>query len=690
MAALRYMPARGHPTAPIFDPSQPRTLRRYFADLELLFGACQITDDLEKKRFAAHYFDFETSELVASQPEFIDASKSFEDLKVALRRLYPGAEDDRKYSLSDLAALIQQWQQRGISNLADLGSYYRDFLTITRFLISKNRLSQLQQNFEFIRAFSEVIWTPIAARLQVKSPDHHPDDPYPISEVFEAASWILRDTRLSRFNYSLEVPSPPSPIAPFPSPPATIAPSPLLQVPSFPEVASPEFLQVLGRSMASAFLVSSPKIQFDASKFHSRSPSFDSSCYTPQLRRCFFDGCSRTIATCLGVLEDISKGFVCRNANGWVTLPGGVAVPRNLPGSNMRERAREWHRSKFPKYAPTPYPSQLRSFELSTHERIKSIERELAALRRAAAFPVAAGSAPHRVPPSPPRMAPPLPRSFVPQPQSSPPLPQSQHTLLRTSDLTSESSCLPAPVPRRPCSPRPPILVPTPPPSIPCVEASKPLNPEPAVPSPVPRKLRTLRSYDTVFHHTSDSSEPRSCVLLTPAELLRLPSEIRARYYAAETPSSDTRTVPSFDIFVRAEAPSPVAFDILDSREDAEAQLLKTSKVIAPDISKISLPSSDESFETRNMHPPCALDLSEGENTLPASDLSQCSVEARAIRHSHYPIPSPSSESSSTICVAPRSISKIRFGVRGSATRAFEDFAFGLRKISRRCVCAFA
>lgn len=135
------MPARGHATAPTFDPSQPRTLRQYFADLEVLYTSCQIATEVEKKRYVAHYTDIDTSELIESQDKFGDTTKMYADLKSALLKLYPGAEEERKYTNKDLESLILLWQCCGIHSVSELGSYHRDFLTISHDSSFQNSVS---------------------------------------------------------------------------------------------------------------------------------------------------------------------------------------------------------------------------------------------------------------------------------------------------------------------------------------------------------------------------------------------------------------------------------------------------------------------------------------------------------------------------------------------------------------------
>src|SRR5882724_10612919 len=66
------MPLRGDRSAPHFDPSQPRELRRYFADLAVHFTRSKIDDNQEKKRYACRYVDIDTEELWESRLELLD------------------------------------------------------------------------------------------------------------------------------------------------------------------------------------------------------------------------------------------------------------------------------------------------------------------------------------------------------------------------------------------------------------------------------------------------------------------------------------------------------------------------------------------------------------------------------------------------------------------------------------------
>ena len=188
------MPARGDRSAPQFDPQQPRELHRYFIDLDFAFGRAAITDRAEKKKHACRYVDVDTADLWESISEFGDQQSSFEDFVKAVHALYPGSEEERKWSVADMDKLVGERSRLGVHSLGDLGEYYRQFYTITTFLRSKRRLSKAEQSRAFVRGFQPDLWGRISQRLQLKLPDHFPDDPYMLDAIHEAARYVLHGT----------------------------------------------------------------------------------------------------------------------------------------------------------------------------------------------------------------------------------------------------------------------------------------------------------------------------------------------------------------------------------------------------------------------------------------------------------------------------------------------------------------
>ena len=186
-----WMPLRNEPTAPYFDTSRPRELPRYFEDLEDLLDRASIINDTDKKKYAVRYTDFDTEQIWKASPEFKDPSVSYGQFKTAIIFLYPDASDDFRYSLQDMDLLIREQQRQGIASIRELSDFHLQFLAITTWLIDKARLSNLEQQRAYIQAFQPQLLSAIMYRLQIKNPDHHPNIPFPVEKVYEAAQFVL-------------------------------------------------------------------------------------------------------------------------------------------------------------------------------------------------------------------------------------------------------------------------------------------------------------------------------------------------------------------------------------------------------------------------------------------------------------------------------------------------------------------
>jgi hypothetical protein len=84
----------------------------------------------------------------------------------------------------------------GILNINDLGNYYQMFYSITKFLLNKNWISEAEQSQAFARGFQGDLWHQIIHQLEIKLPDHDPDNFYPLSEINKAAKHILHGPSL--------------------------------------------------------------------------------------------------------------------------------------------------------------------------------------------------------------------------------------------------------------------------------------------------------------------------------------------------------------------------------------------------------------------------------------------------------------------------------------------------------------
>ncbi|KAG5715696.1 hypothetical protein E4T56_gene531 [Termitomyces sp. T112] len=109
------MPPCNDTTAPKWDESCPRELPQYFKELEYLFADCGITDNTQKKEYALQYISYDTAETWLGLPEFgnnisnnAPQPYTYQEWKLAVLRLYPGADASACYNLGDLEWLVNQ------------------------------------------------------------------------------------------------------------------------------------------------------------------------------------------------------------------------------------------------------------------------------------------------------------------------------------------------------------------------------------------------------------------------------------------------------------------------------------------------------------------------------------------------------------------------------------------------------
>ena len=167
------------------------------------------------KGHALRFVDCDTAELWEILPEFADSTAPYRKFVDAVCQLYPGSDAEQRWLIADMEKLVADTSKTGILSLADLGKYHRDFVSITTFLITKNRLAAPKQSCAFARAFPSELWSQVSYQLQLKFPDHFPDDPYALEQIHNATRFVLHGTAASALTHDR-----PLPLAP------TLAPAP--------------------------------------------------------------------------------------------------------------------------------------------------------------------------------------------------------------------------------------------------------------------------------------------------------------------------------------------------------------------------------------------------------------------------------------------------------------------------------
>src|SRR5271163_2604529 len=151
-----------------------------------------LSTNYQKKKLAVRYTDFDTEQIWKSFPEFKSPTTSYEEFKKTILFHYPEASGDFFYSIGDMDLLISERRRKGITSAHDLSDYHLEFIAMTTWLIEKRQLGDPEQQRAYIRGFQSQLHTAITDRLQIKNPEHHPSIPYQVTEVYEAARYILQ------------------------------------------------------------------------------------------------------------------------------------------------------------------------------------------------------------------------------------------------------------------------------------------------------------------------------------------------------------------------------------------------------------------------------------------------------------------------------------------------------------------
>jgi hypothetical protein len=318
------MPTRGHTTAPKFSPDQPRELRRYFEELEVLFGSCSITAEPEMKKHACRYLDIDTSDFWQSIPEYGPAT-NYANWKVAIYKLYPGSDDQRRWTMTDMDKLVGERTRLGIQSVDELASYYRSFHTITSHLIAQSRISTSEQSRAFVRGFQPSLWSKVKQRLEIKFPDFDQDSAYTLEQVYNAATYILHGTH-----------------------PSLLPQHPITQIKSPEPPASHgklEDLEVLIGQIAQAMqTLVAVQMQNTSANMSATSTTIIPPIHNHQNHNhpagttCNFCGkVEHFLGSCPMVVIYIAAGKCSRNQDGKLVLPSGAFVPRIIVGRNLAE-----------------------------------------------------------------------------------------------------------------------------------------------------------------------------------------------------------------------------------------------------------------------------------------------------------------------------------------------------------------
>ena len=190
-ATTPQMPFRREPTAPIFDPSQPRSLLRYFEDLEELFSRCGIHDLEDRKKWTLRYVPIEVADFWELLPGWTGAV-DWTSLKRNVAARYPACDDEHRYRFADLVALADSQMNQEISSIEQWSEFLNQYLVISQYLITRHHLDPLEQQRYLLRSLSPSLRYEVESYLYRVDPRRDPEQLASVAELDTAVQYCLR------------------------------------------------------------------------------------------------------------------------------------------------------------------------------------------------------------------------------------------------------------------------------------------------------------------------------------------------------------------------------------------------------------------------------------------------------------------------------------------------------------------
>lgn len=165
------MPSRTSRGAPVFDPTKPEELERYFDDLEECFTKAGLTSATARRPYIGKYAPISTE----NEWKNIEGwdTMSYADMKNAVMKEYPAAIAMKNGSIEKLNQICRENQRIGESDLAELLSFKRAFQVEAKKLQAP---PSLLANHTLVAAFAKCLTPEFRERVYAKLDLTHSTD----------------------------------------------------------------------------------------------------------------------------------------------------------------------------------------------------------------------------------------------------------------------------------------------------------------------------------------------------------------------------------------------------------------------------------------------------------------------------------------------------------------------------------
>ncbi|KAJ2936406.1 hypothetical protein H1R20_g690, partial [Candolleomyces eurysporus] len=376
------MPARNERRAPSFNGSGA-FLPQFFRDYEAVATAAGLDTALwlSKVLDYARVEDYDLWKQVSEKPNL-----TWDEFKKEIAKFYAGADDERKYTISDLEQLCETTSAKVSLTRSDFSNLYRKFYTIVTYLKSKDRISDREASRQLILALNLDLRRRVRAQLRAMEPTHYPDDPWTIAQIVDAANIVLA-TSASEIDYgTARSPVPQTLPPPVPLPPPMPVPRTTTDVSA---LVDPERFNKLNDSFATAISSFTNMVESFNNNSRSRNQGHSQQPSQPNFQqyqqpqgngrggnggggrgRQWSDDCAwcsddgHYKKDCPLLADYVRRGLCRFDDAGMVILPNGDRVGRSTaPGRNLSQRVDNWYKTQrlVSQSTSNPSPSTVSS-----------------------------------------------------------------------------------------------------------------------------------------------------------------------------------------------------------------------------------------------------------------------------------------------------------------------------------------
>ncbi|KAF6761017.1 hypothetical protein DFP72DRAFT_881994 [Ephemerocybe angulata] len=336
-APLIPMPLRNERRAPKFD-GHGAYLSQFFRDFETVAYAAGLPDD-EWITKVIDYVPVEEYELwrsVGRQPK-----THWAKFKTDIAKFYAGADHERKYTVSDLERVSETFASKTSVSRADFSDFYRKFYTIATYLKDKERLSSREAARLLLNALHLDLRNQVRAQLRAMHPSHHPDDPFPVTDIVDAVNIVLATSSADSF-YA----APARTYQALPPPQETHLPIPRTTHDAS-NLLGPDPVDRLANRLETAFTSMLTRVTTVGSFANMANNGGQPQRNGPMYRGCVWCRDERHWSSqCPRRADLVSKGMIVQSSiPGRYSLPDGSDIIRRS-GMSLGDAVEDWHRQR--------------------------------------------------------------------------------------------------------------------------------------------------------------------------------------------------------------------------------------------------------------------------------------------------------------------------------------------------------